>query len=111
MINFSLQWKRGPCLPFGITAASLVEDNNGGVILVGGQSIENYSLKTLFRLPHAEGQWEEMNQTLKMGRHSHAAFLIPDAITDCTTSLDPLTQSGKTGLKKTVPTQISLQKF
>jgi len=79
-----LQWQKGPPLPFGITHSSLVEDGNGGVILVGGESSENSYLKTLFRLPHAEGHWEEMNQTLKIGRRDHAAFLIPEAITDCT---------------------------
>jgi hypothetical protein len=83
------QWHLGPSLPFGITKSYLVEDCNGGVILVGGESIENYYLTTLFRLPHSEAQWEKINQTLKIGRHSHAALIIPDAITDCTRSPEP----------------------
>jgi len=41
-------------------------------------------METLFWLPHADGQWEEMDERLKFGRSSHVAFLIPDAITDCT---------------------------
>ena len=34
----SSEWRNGPELPFGIFYSQLVEDSNGGVILVGGFS-------------------------------------------------------------------------
>ena len=78
-------WRLGPNLPFGIKLAQLVEDNLGGVILVGGSSqVEIFD--TLFRLPHAgdDANWEEMPQKLKDARDHHTAFLIPDHLTNCT---------------------------
>jgi len=63
-------------LPFGIPDAKLVEDPAGGVILVGGRSLE--SLDTLFRLAHAEAtEWKLMPQRLKVARKFHTAFMIP----------------------------------
>jgi len=49
----SNEWRNGPDLPFGITKGVLVEDPNGGVILVGGSSKKVTFLNTLFRLPNA----------------------------------------------------------
>ena len=79
------QWRIGLNLTFGIKYSQLVEDHLGGVILVGGAS-ENFGHSdTLFRLPHAgdEAQWSELPQKLKLGRHSHSAFLIPDSFVNC----------------------------
>ena len=79
------QWRIGLNLTFGIKYSQLVEDHLGGVILVGGKS-ENFAYSdTLFRLPHAgdEAQWSELPQKLKLGRHSHSAFLIPDSFVNC----------------------------
>jgi len=77
-------WKKGPSLPIPISHAQLVWDPSGGIILVGGESNSNYYLNTLYRLPHAEGEWELMPQKLTIGRLSHVAFLVPDEITNCT---------------------------
>lgn len=85
----SNDWRSGPELPSGITDAQMVEDQNGGVVLVGGQSYNDngtYSfLDTFLQLPHAgpDARWTKMEQKLKYGRHSHVAFLVPDNIVDC----------------------------
>jgi len=47
------EWRNGPDLPFGIRNAALVEDPNGGIILVGGSSKKEFRLKTIFRLANA----------------------------------------------------------
>jgi hypothetical protein len=63
-------------LPFGIPDTKLVEDPAGGVILVGGRSLE--ILDTLFRLAHAEAtEWRLMPQRMKIARRLHTAFMIP----------------------------------
>jgi hypothetical protein len=49
----SIEWRNGPDLPIAITNSALVEDQSGGVILVGGLSNRGESLDTLFKLPHA----------------------------------------------------------
>ena len=68
--------------------ASLIEDPTGGVILVGGYNDNDnqVGLKTLLRLSHLGdgGTWKEMPQRLSAPRGEHAAFLVPDDITQCT---------------------------
>ncbi len=82
----SNEWRQtGPNLPFGISNSQMVEDQNGGVVLIGGESSSDRNLKTLYQLPH-RGQgavWTEMKQKLKTGRRRHTAFLVPDKIVDC----------------------------
>ena len=34
----SNEWQMGPELPFGISHSKMVEDQNGGVVLIGGLS-------------------------------------------------------------------------
>ncbi len=78
-------WRKGPNVPFGISLAQMVEDSNGGVVLVGGKSYHTDYLDTLYQLPHggADAAWTKMEQKLKIGRNSHVAFLVPDDVVDC----------------------------
>jgi hypothetical protein len=80
----SNEWREGPELPFAIDAAKMVEDKDGGVVLVGG-SASSGALDTLFQLRHGgEGvEWVEMEQKLKSPRNRHVAFLVPDHIAEC----------------------------
>jgi hypothetical protein len=79
----SNEWKSGPELPKGIHYAQMVEDQNGGVVLIGG--IGNFRFVCLYQLPHGgqDAVWTRMEQKLKTGRYSHTAFLIPDNNVDC----------------------------
>jgi hypothetical protein len=81
----SNEWQRGPELPFGIDNSQLVEDQNGGVILIGGYSPSVDTLDTLYQLPHGgqEAVWTKMEQKMKTGRNQHTAFLIPDNFVEC----------------------------
>jgi hypothetical protein len=81
----SNEWRKGPDLPFGIGLSQMVEDQNGGVVLVGGSSDSVDYLDTLFHLPHggADAEWIRMEQKLKLGRYYHVAFLVPDNNVDC----------------------------
>ena len=81
----SNEWRAGPELPEGIAFSQMVEDQNGGVVLVGGASQKDLPLDTLYQLPHG-GQyatWTKMKKKLKTGRGAHTAFLVPDNIVDC----------------------------
>ncbi len=72
----SNEWQTGPELPFGIIKPQMIEDQNGGVVLI---------FDTLYQLPHG-GQgavWTKMEQKMKIGRRHNTAFLIPDNIVDC----------------------------
>jgi hypothetical protein len=42
-----------PELPQEVSSAVLIEDPQGGVILVGGKSADGGALNTLYRLQHA----------------------------------------------------------
>ncbi len=81
----SNEWQTGPELPFGIAESQMVEDQNGGVVLIGGLSSSVVNLDTLYQLPHGgqDAAWTKMEQEMKTGRQSHTAFLIPDNLVDC----------------------------
>jgi hypothetical protein len=81
----SNEWKTGPELPLGITAAKMVEDQNGGVVLIGGFSKPGSKLNALYQLSHGgqDAVWTKMDQKLKTGRIHCPAFLVPDNIVDC----------------------------
>jgi hypothetical protein len=84
----SNEWQTGPELPFLIYASQMVEDQNGGIVLIGGESSSAgtlYQLDTLYQLPHGgqDAVWTKMEQKMKTGRLYHTAFLVPDNIVDC----------------------------
>jgi hypothetical protein len=81
----SNEWQTGPELPFKIRSSQLVEDQNGGVVLIGGISSSVRHLDSLYQLPHGghDAVWTKMEQKMKTGRGAHTAFLVPDNIVDC----------------------------
>ncbi len=81
----SNEWQKGPELPFGIRHSQMVEDQNGGVVLIGGILSSGDSLDTLYQLPHGgpDAVWTKMEQKMNTGRYDHTAFLVPDNIVDC----------------------------
>jgi hypothetical protein len=82
----SNEWQTGPELPFGIWRSQMVEDQNGGVVLIGGQSSSSTgNLYNLVQLPHGgqDAVWTEMEQEMQKGKNLHTAFLIPDNVVDC----------------------------
>jgi hypothetical protein len=81
----SNEWQTGPELPFGIDNSQMVEDQNRGVVLIGGESSSVSNLDTLYQLPHGgqDAAWTKIEQKMKTGRSYHTAFLVPDNIVDC----------------------------
>ena len=51
--DVTFRWKSGPELPVGITHGVLVEDQMGGVVLIGGYSDTIPYLDTLYHLSNA----------------------------------------------------------
>jgi hypothetical protein len=74
------KWQLGPELPFTIIYSELVTDAEGGVVLIGGESESNKYLTTLYRLAHSKAEWKLLPQRLRVGRHYHNAFLVPDDV-------------------------------
>jgi N-acetylneuraminic acid mutarotase len=81
----SNEWQTGPELPSGISESQMVEDQNGGVVLIGGRSYSGYNLDTLYQLPHGgqDAVWTKMEQKMTTRRKWHTAVLVPDNIVDC----------------------------
>ncbi len=83
----SNEWQTGPelPLPFGIADSQMVEDQNGGVVLIGGRSSSVGNFDTLYQLSHGgqDAVWIKMEQKMKTGRRAHTAFLVPDSSVDC----------------------------
>ena len=81
----SQEWRAGTPLAFDIRASKMVEDQNGGVVLIGGNSKSIGYLKTLYQLPHGGqgAEWTPMVQKLQTVRYYHTAILVSDNIVDC----------------------------
>jgi len=81
----SNEWQTGPELPFGIAWSQMVEDQNGGVVLIGGNSQSVGNLDTLYQLPHGgqDAVWTKMEQKMKTARNDHTAFMVPDNFVNC----------------------------
>jgi hypothetical protein len=81
----SNEWQTGPELPLDIWYPQMVEDPNGGVVLIRGYSELVGRLDTLYQLLHGgqDALWTKMEQKLSIERASHAAMLVPDNIVDC----------------------------
>jgi hypothetical protein len=81
----SNEWRTGPELPSTSVFSKMVEDQKGGVVLIGGYYPSNPSPDALYQLPHGgqDAVWTKMEQKLKIGRQSHTAFLVPDSSVDC----------------------------
>ncbi len=77
----SNKWQTGPELPFGIYGSEMVEDQNGGVVLIGG----SINLDTLYQLPHGgqDAVWTKMEQKMKTGKYQFTALLVSDSLVDC----------------------------
>jgi hypothetical protein len=81
----SNEWQTGPELPFRIGLSQMVEDQNGGVVLIGEYSSSVDTSYTLYQLPQGgqDAVWIKMEQKINTGRSAHTAFLVPDNIVDC----------------------------
>ena len=75
-------WTPGPALPYAITYTAIVNDRNGGIVLVGGLK-DNVLLDTLMYLRHAQGQWEILSIKLKLPRSNGIALALPDGAINC----------------------------
>jgi hypothetical protein len=65
-----------------IDGASLVEDPNGGVLLVGGFNGEKV-LNSILRLSTSNDVWKKMPQKLKTPKFGHTAFFVPNSVANC----------------------------
>lgn len=72
----SNEWREGPELPHGVFDTQMIEDPNGGVVLVGGTSTSGQPLETLLQLSDAASQWREMEQRFKVGRKLATVFFV-----------------------------------
>jgi hypothetical protein len=81
----SNEWQTGPELPFGINESQMVEDQNGGVVLIGGYSESGGFRNTLYQLPHGgqDAVWTKMEQKMKTARKWYTAIMVPDNTVDC----------------------------
>jgi hypothetical protein len=81
----SSEWQTGPELPYGISSSQMVEDQNGGVVLIGGRTSSVGKLDTLYQLPHGgqDAVWTKMEQKMETERYWHTAILVPDNIVYC----------------------------
>ncbi len=63
----------------------MVEDQNGGVVLIGGNSQSAGRIDTLYQLPPGgqDAVWIKVEQKMQTKRYFHTAFLVTDNIVDC----------------------------
>jgi hypothetical protein len=77
----SNSWRKGPALSIAREFAQMVEDHNGGVVVLGGNTQTVTGTIALLQLQHAGpgAVWTLMKQKLKVGRTRHVSFMVPDS--------------------------------
>lgn len=73
-------WMLGPELPGAAEQATMVEYEDGVILLGGDKGVDGYSL---YKLTPSSSNWEKLPQKLGSFRRSHVSFLIPDEIANC----------------------------
>jgi len=67
----------------GIVGAALVEDPDGGVLLVGGLRDNDKVLDSILKLSSSsDDEWEKLPAKLSQPRFGHVAFMVPN-IANC----------------------------
>ena len=79
-------WRLGPKLPISYYGHSLVQDPNGGVILLGGMKGANIVTNQIYRLNDAgpTSNWMLLGQTLGAATYYLVAFSFLDSMINCT---------------------------
>jgi hypothetical protein len=70
-------WVKGPVLPYGNVGSSLIEYQNG-LIIVGG-----WAYRHLYYLSSPSETWVKMKHLLKEPEENPVALLIPDSLINC----------------------------
>ncbi len=77
-------WKLGPALPNPGWGLTMVEYGSSVIAIGGGgwgfDSMDGFQL---FQLSSPAGPWVVMRQSLRVGRHLHVSFLVPDHLVNC----------------------------
>ena len=110
----SNQWRRGPDLPIGSTYNTMVAHPLGGIIVLGGKSLDLGPLDKLFYLPHAgpNAQWQELPQKLSVARALIVAVLVPDEVASfCDTSVTTTSSIISTTTTTTAATPVGNNQF
>ena len=110
----SNQWRRGPDLPIGSTYNTMVAHPLGGIIVLGGKSLDLGPLDKLFYLPHAgpNAQWQELPQKLSVARALIVAVLVPDEVASfCDTSVTTTSSMISTTTTTTAATPVGNYQF
>ena len=63
----------------------MVEEYSGSVVIVGG-FIEDPDSDDIWRLVHAQSEWQKLPQKLPFRTAFHVAFFVPDTYTKCAPS-------------------------
>ena len=81
----STSWRIGPPLPISVFGFSMVEDQRGGVISLGGYLSGAQPTNLMYRLRNSEStSWELMPHKLASPRAFFTAIMIPDFKVNCT---------------------------
>ena len=80
----TLQWTDGPGLPFPWAYTASVPYKNTFLVIggLGTHSGTVYSTD-IYEFDPVNMNWITRSETLTQGRHSHAAFLVPDDVVNC----------------------------
>ena len=76
------------------TILGMLEDDRGGVLLVGGRLDSFDKLNTIYRLAPGDQEWKLL-QRLKMYREYPVVMVVPERLTTCSWALGALLQSNE----------------
>ena len=81
-------WQRCEDLPEPLEGGQFINDPETGDLLLLGGSNGDHDQNTIYRLSDVSGEWNKLEQTMKVGRRGFSAIVVPDAIIDCDKSMN-----------------------
>ena len=81
-----------------VADATMLQDQTGAAVIVGGYIGGGAAVSTIYRLPNAGSSWIQLNQTLRTGHFWHVAFLVPDSVINCATATTTATTTSTPGM-------------
>ena len=61
----------------------MLEDGQGGLLLIGGRLDSFERLDTIYRLTDGATEWELLDQRLKTYREYPVVMVVPERLADC----------------------------
>ena len=79
------KWTQIDDLPRPISGSSMIKDDNGGILIVGGDDTGTWAgaISDIFYLSDKDSSWQHLFKSLDEPTSHHVGMLVPDHLIEC----------------------------